>query len=39
MKDAALTQFRHNELVWAILAPNQKKPSKPPRVPSILKKG
>lgn len=37
MKDAAATAHRWDLLTWAVLAPHQKKPGKPPRLPRILR--
>ena len=38
MKDAALEDFRHRQLVYAIAAPYaDKKTAEPPKVPEILK--
>lgn len=37
MKAEALDAYRHATLVYCLQAPHQKKPGKPPRVPSILK--
>ena len=37
LKDRAREQYRTDVLVWAILAPYQKRASKPPAIPSILK--
>lgn len=37
MKDQAREQYRADLLVWAVLAPWQKRASKPPALPSILK--
>jgi hypothetical protein len=39
MKEEAIVSHRHETLVWAFLAPYQKKSSKPPPVPRILRKG
>jgi hypothetical protein len=37
MRAAALDQYNQAVLVWAIQSPHMKKPTKPPRVPAILK--
>jgi hypothetical protein len=37
MRQAALERYRAELLVWAVLAPYQKRPPKPPAIPSILK--
>ncbi len=36
VKFDALQQYRSDVLSWAVLAPHQKKPGKPPSLPSIL---
>ena len=35
-RQAALERYRAELLVWAVLAPYQKRPPKPPAIPSIL---
>ncbi|MGH9716404.1 MAG: hypothetical protein ACRD4R_06725 [Candidatus Acidiferrales bacterium] len=37
MRQAALERYRVDLLVWAVLAPYQKREQKPPRIPEILK--
>jgi hypothetical protein len=37
MRAAALDQYNQAVLVWAIQSPHMAKPTKPPRVPAILK--
>lgn len=37
LKDHAREQYRADLLRWAVLAPYQKRASKPPAIPSILK--
>ena len=33
----AIEGYRHEQLIWALLAPHSKKQAKPPELPSILK--
>lgn len=37
MRQAAVERYRAELLVWAVLAPYQKRSQKPPEIPSILK--
>lgn len=37
LRQEAREQYRAELLVWAVLAPYQKRPGSPPSIPSILK--
>jgi hypothetical protein len=37
LRQAAVERYRAELLVWAMLAPYQKRSQKPPQIPSILK--
>jgi hypothetical protein len=38
MKDAALRSYKAEVLVWATLAPHQRRKKDPPAIPAILKR-
>lgn len=37
MRDAALANYNRDVLVWATLAPHQRRQTKPPDVPRVLR--
>lgn len=38
LKERAREAYEHDLQVWAALAPHQEKPTKPPRLPGILRR-